>query len=181
MSNVDNPNGFQWTNHGKPFPGTIATFIKLATVNTAIFQNDVVREVDGATGSEEAAALEPFGTGTPGVTIPTGVALDFGPSATKTRHHVIVDKDVQYVAQDDDDTDGLVLADMGKRTNVSTGTGSTTTGFSGHEIDEATVDATETDVRDLLLLRLFPAPDNAFGPHARILVKFRSVSQSPVV
>jgi hypothetical protein len=179
MANRDNPNGFQFLSIGRPYPPRIRTFIKLAAVATAIFQNDVVHEVDGASGSGEAAAVEPFGTGTPGTTIPLGVALNYGPTLTKTRHHVIVDKDAEYVAQDDGDTDGLALTDMGKRTNVSTGAGSTLTGYSGHEIDEATVHASAA--RDLLLLRLYPDPLNAFGSsHARVIVKFRSVSEAPL-
>jgi hypothetical protein len=178
MANQDAPNGFQYHSLHSSRPPVTETFIKLSSVGTAIFKNDVVHEVDGASGSENAAAIEPFGTGTPGTTIPLGVTVDFGAANLKTRHHVITEIKTYYHAQDDADTDGLALADMGKRTNVSVGAGSTTTKYSGHEIDETTVHASAA--RDLLLLRLLPIPNNAFGANSRVIVRFRALSQSPL-
>lgn len=178
MANRDNPNGLMYSSLNRPFPPLIRTFIKLAAYGTAIFQNDAVHEVNGAAGSENAPAIEPWASATPGTTIPLGVAINYGPLSTKTRHHVIVDRDAEYHAQDNDDTDGFVLADMGQRANIEAGAGSTVTGFSGHELDESTLHASAA--RDVLLLRLWPDPDNVFGEHARILVKFRAVSESPL-
>lgn len=178
MANVDNPNGLQYGSWNVPYPPITKAFVKLAGVATGIFKNDVVHEVNGASGSGIAAAIEPFGTGTPGTTIPLGVALDYGAASTKTVHHIIVDKNAEYHAQDNDDTDGLVLADMGQRCNIEANAGSTVTLYSGHELDESTLHA--SDAKDVLLLRLLDAPDNVFGEHARIVVKFRSVSENPL-
>ncbi len=178
MPNVDNPNGLQYSSINRPFPPLTRTFIKLAAYGVAIFENDVVLGVAGATGSENNQAIESWAAATPGTSIALGVARNYGPVSTKTRHHVIVDKDAQYHAQDNDDTDGITLADIGKRANVEAGAGSTLTGFSGHELDESTVHA--SSYRDVLLLGLWGDPLNVFGEHARILVKFISVQEEPL-
>lgn len=178
MPNVDAPNGLIYSSINQGHPPLTRTFIKLAAVGTAIFQNDVVHELNGATGSENAAAIEPWGTATPGTTIPLGVAINYGAVSSRTRHHVIVDPGAEYHAQDNDDTDGLVLADMGQRINVEAGVGSALTGYSGHELDESSLHA--SNAKDVLLLRLWPDPLNAFGEHARIIVKFRATSEQPL-
>jgi hypothetical protein len=178
MANSDNPYGLQYMSMNRGFPPRIRTHIKIATYGTAIFQNDAVHEVNGAATSDPAAAIEPWASATPGTTIPLGVALNYGAASTKTRHHVIVDPDAEYHAQDNDDTDGFVIADMGQRCNIEANAGSTTTGFSGHELDESTLHV--SDAKDVLLLRLYPDPLNAFGEHARIIVKFRATSERPL-
>lgn len=178
MANVDNPNGLHYCSWNRPYPPLTKLFVKLAAVTTGIFKNDAVHEVNGATGSGIAGALEPWGTATPGTTIPLGVAIDHAPASTRSVHHVITDKNAEYHAQDNDDTDGLVLADMGQRINIEAGAGNTVTKFSGHELDESSLHA--SDAKDVLLLRLLDVPDNVFGEHARIVVKFRSVSEEPL-
>lgn len=176
MSNRDNPHGFQYLSVNRPYPPLTRTFFKQVGEALAIFQNDVVHQLAGVTGFD-AAPIQAFGGGTPGTSIPLGVAINYGPASTKTRHHVIVDNDAEFEAQDDADTDGLAAANMGLNALVSTGAGSTLTGYSGHEIDEAAISTSATG-NDLKLLRLFPAPDNVFGPHARILCKFLRLKEN---
>ena len=170
MANVDYANGFQYSSLGVSAPPIIGVYEKQSSQGTAIFRNDVVHAIAGVTGFNKPP-IEPFGTGTPGTTIPLGVALDYGAASTRTPHHVIVDPFARYHAQDDDDTDGLVAANMGLNALVSTGAGSTTTEFSGHEIDEAGI-ATSATATDIHLIGLYPHPENAFGEHARIIVSF---------
>lgn len=177
MANVNAPHGFQYVSVNRPYPPLTRTFLKQAGQATAIFQNDVVHEIAGVTGFD-AAPIEPFGTGTPGTTIPLGAALNYGPASTKTRHHVIVDNDAEFEAQDDGDVDGLAAANMGLNALVSTGAGSTITGYSGHQIDEAGV-TTSATAADLKLLRLYPDPNNAFGSkYVRVLCKFLRLKEN---
>jgi hypothetical protein len=176
MANVDNPHGFQYVSKGCPYPPLVRTYEKQVGQATAIFQNDVVHQIAGVTGFNKAP-IEPFGTGTPGTTIPLGASLNYGAALTRTRHHVIVDTQAEFEAQDDDDTDGLVAANMGLNALVSTGTGSATTGFSGHEIDEAGI-VTSATAADVKLIGLYPDPNNVFGEHARILCKFLRLKEN---
>jgi hypothetical protein len=161
MANVDNPHGFQYVSKNCQYPPITRIYEKQSSQATAIFQNDVVHQIAGVSGFNKAP-IEPFGTGTPGTTIPLGVALNYGQASTRTKHHVITDTTAEFEAQDDDDTDGLVAANMGLNALVSTGAGSTLTGFSGHEIDEAGV-TTSATAADVKLIGLYPDPNNVFA------------------
>lgn len=174
MANVDNPIGFQYLSMGKPYPPRTRTYEKQSGFGTAIFQNDCVMAIAGVTGFN-APPIESFST--PGTLIPLGISLNYGAASTRTRHHVIVDVDQEFVAQDDADTDGIVAADLGSNALVSIGAGSVLTGFSGHEIDEAGITTSGT-ASELRLLRLFPDPLNNFGSHARIILKFVRLSEA---
>lgn len=171
MSNVDAPHGFAHVSNDGPYPPRIRTFQKLVGVATAIFQHDVVHAVGGKN-------IEPFSTGTPGTTVPLGIALTRGAASTASRHSVLIARpDVEFEAQDDNDTDGIIEANLNKNANINTGAGSAITGFSGHEIDEASIAATAT--LDLKLIKLFAYPNNEFGPHARIVVTFNKCRENP--
>lgn len=176
MSNSDRPHGLESTQLAQPYPEFIEPFVKLVGYGTAIFKNDVVYEVDGAAGSGDAPAIQAWGSATPGTTIPLGVACNYAPTLTRSTHEVITSPFTRYEAQDNSDTDGFVLADMGQRANIEANAGSTTTELSGHELDESTLHATST--RDVRLHRLLGLPDNDFGPWSRIIVSFLRTSQS---
>jgi hypothetical protein len=133
-----------------------------------------VGEIAGVTGFSKAP-IEALTT--PGTSIPLGVNMNYAPLSTRSRHHVIVDVDAEYEAQDDSDTDGLTAANMGLNALVSLGAGSTTTGFSGHEIDEAGI-VTSATASDVHLIGLYPDPNNNFGPWARVLCKFNRLREA---
>lgn len=172
MANVDNPHGFAFVNLGGSdgHPPRTRLYSHLASYSVAIFRNDVVYQPAGVAATDPPP-VKPLGDGgTPGTTVPLGVARQYIPASTFGLCEVIVDQRAEYEAQDDDDTDGFVAENMGLNALVSTGAGSTLTEFSGHEIDEAAID-TDTD-NDVHLLRLYKDPKNAFGAHARILCRF---------
>lgn len=172
MANVDNPNGFSFTSLNNPNPPDTKNYIKLVGVGTAIFQQDVVFHAASSTLTEGKSGITPLGT--PGSTIIVGVAQNRGAASTRTRHSVIVDPRAEYIAQDDGDTNGVDATQAGLNANTSLGAGSATTGFSGHEIDEATIAADATF--DLQLIGLAPdvsAVGNAFGSsHVRMICRF---------
>jgi hypothetical protein len=174
MANVDNPTGFAFTSLNNPNPPDTKRYIKLVGVAQAIYQQDVVFQAASSTLSEGKGAITPIGT--PGTTVIMGVAQNRGVASLKTRHHVIVDPRAEFIAQDDGDTDGVGATQANDNANVSLGTGSDVTGFSGHEIDEASIAVTAT--LDLQLIALAPdisAVGNAFGSsHVRMICKFHN-------
>lgn len=176
MANDNRPHGLESTQLSQPYPEFIEPFVKVVGASLAIFKNDVVYEVDGTTGSEDAPAIQAFGSGTPGTTIPLGVAVNYGAALSKTRHDIITSPYTRYEAQDNGSTDGFALADMGQRCNILASAGSTVTELSGHLLDEASLHATAT--RDVRLHRLLGVTDTAFGQYSRIIVSFLRTSQS---
>ncbi len=169
MANVNQPHGFGFVSIGMPFPPRVRTFNKVVGFGTAIFQQDVCCLTAGAAGAGTSAPLEPLTT--PGTTIAVGVSLNFGAASTATRHHVITAQAAEFEAQDDNSTDGLILTNMGLNANATLTAGNTTTGFSKHQIAEAGI---TTSGMDMHLLRLYPDVNNAFGPNARIIIKFNT-------
>ena len=162
MANVNNPHGLRplMRTLAGGFP-TIEEFDKAAGYATAIFINDAVNRV--ADGSIEASA-------TPGTTLYTGVSLNYGKPSKATKHQVIVSPDAIYEAQDNGAVDGFNAADMGLNCNLALGSGNATTLISGHKLDEAS--ANTTNSLDVKLLKLLDVPDNAAGSYSRVEVMF---------
>lgn len=169
MANLNAPHGLQavGTTHGGPYE--IEEFGKVVGY-TAIFIGDAVNRV--ADGSIEASA-------TPGTTLYSGVSLNYGPTLTVTNHQVIISPETIFEAQDDNDTDGFAAADMGLNTNLNVASvaGSTLTGISGHQIDEGSINTTNT--LDVHLRRLFPISGNAYGANSRIEITFNKHRMAP--
>ena len=178
MANVNNPNGFNYVSVGKPYPPRTRVFNKLVGSGTAIFQNDVVYSPAGSSGQDQPpVASFNDGTAVVGTTIPQGVAVNFGSASLATRHSVIVDLDAEYQAQDNDPTTGMLATDMGKNANLDKGSvaGSSTTGFSGMQLDKSGVTAvpsTSATAFEFHLLKRWLDVFNAYGPNCRVLVKF---------
>lgn len=160
MPNVNNPHGLRpIMRNFDGGPSEAREFSKTAAVATAIFRNDAVCIVTGAT-------IQP-GRATAFV----GVSLDYGKASTLTQHRIIASPTAIFVAQDNDAAVGLLAADLGKNANLSTAVaGNAIQGISGMQIDKASVATTNT--LDLMLLNLHPVPDNDFGPNARVEVLF---------
>jgi len=176
MANVNNPTGFEFHSSPGPFPPRTRTLIKLVGVGTAIFINDVVHRLAGTSLTEGHDAVEPFGTGTPGTTIPGGVALNYGAASTRTRHSVIVDDNAEYHAQDDGDSTGLAATNIGQNANVVATAGNATTFQSKHQIDGST--ANTTNSLDLYLIALLPRSGNDFGSDfVRTICRFNKLSE----
>ena len=171
MANRDNPHGLRPLGRtlggGCPF---LVQFSKAVGYGTAIFRHDAVARA--ADGSIDKAI-------TPGTTLYSGVALDYGAANTATDHLVIIDPTALYEAQDNDDTDGIAAADLGLNANLELNAGNATTKQSGHEIDESTVATTAT--LDVKLLALYNSADNEHGAWARIEIMFNKHRMNPAV
>jgi hypothetical protein len=164
MANVNNPFGLRslgvTLSGGAP---QIELYDKVVGYGTAVFPGDAVNQV--ADGSIEKSA-------TPGSTLFSGVALDYGAALKATDHLVIVSPDAIFVTQCDDDATGLVAADRGLNCNLILGAGSATTLKSAHQLDTSTKQTTST--LDMKLRRLFGVPDNAYGEWSRWEVVFNN-------
>jgi hypothetical protein len=163
MANVDNPHGLAYL--GRTEDGGFAKvrhFAKDASEGGAIYPGDVViRENDG---NIKAG-------GTPGTSLYTGVAQNWGALSTLTDHAVITSPSALFEAQDNNASDGFAAGDLGMNANLEFNSGNATTKKSGHEINETGADGT-TATLDVQLLDLLRVSNNAFGAWSRIIVKF---------
>lgn len=169
MPNTDNPQGL------RPLMRTLAgglasvePFTKAASYGTALFQWDAVARA--ADGTIDKAI-------TPGTTAYSGVNLNYGAASTLTDHLVVTSPDALFVAQDNDDSDGLAEADMGLNANLELNAGSAATLLSGHEIDEST--AATTNSLDVKLLRKWDVLNNAYGEFCRVEIIFNKHRMAP--
>ncbi len=171
MANTNNPHGLRplgWClGGGMPYYRTLS---KVVGYGTAIYPFDVVAQVSG--GAIQIPA-------TPGTTLISGVALDYGALSKATDHLVCVSPEAVYEAQDDDTVTGIVATQMGLNANLVYSAGTLATKKSGHQIDQDVIDVTAT--YDVHLLQLLNVPDNAFGPNARIEIVINKHRMNPGV
>ncbi len=129
---------------------------KVAGYGTRIRPFDVVNRV--ADGSLERSI-------TPGTTLISGVALNFGAASTATDHIIIEDPFQLFMAQAGGST-GLAEADAGFNANISLG--STDVNFSDDIVDDGT-EATGATL-DLKIHDKLKQPDNAWGQYVKVVV-----------
>jgi hypothetical protein len=167
MPNVDNPHGLRPTMrnfHGGPVE--TKEMYKPSSSGTAIFRNDAVCV---STGGQIIAGRS---------TAFCGVSLDYGALSTLTPHKVIVSPAAVFEAQDNNDTDGIAAANIGKNADIEANAGNASTLVSGHEIDESTINTNNT--LDVMILGLHESPDNDYGSYCRVEVMFNRHFFNPV-
>lgn len=165
---------------GGSWSDAIETFI-LDGSHSAMYIGDVVKMTsDGY--------LDIFAAGDSAVTaigVVVGVEVNRGlnvvtefpgymPANVAGKVFVVTDPNVLFEVQEDGVGGSLALADVGQNIEIINGTGSTSTGLSGIEIDSSTKATTAT--LPFRLLKLVNRPDNELGstatPKARWIVKF---------
>lgn len=175
MANTDRPRGARPVNRdGSPYNGSLRKVQVDASNGTAIFRGDfVVREADGNYTPATAGATNVID----GVCV--GVVVDRATAATEhpgylpasTAGYILIAPAAScyFQIQEDGDTTPLTAAARGARVNFVAGTGSTTTGVSGHEIDSDSVGTNAT--YQLSLIDYIEAEDNEAGAYADWIVK----------
>ena len=180
--NADRKNGFVpvGTITGAPWNDSVEV-ITLDGGHSAMYIGDVIKMTsDGypdifAAGDSAVTALGVV----VGVEVNRGLdaATEFPgymPANVAGKVHVVTDPNVIFEVQEDGVGGSLALADVGLNIEIINGTGSTSTGISGMEIDSSTKATTAT--LPFRLLKLVNRPDNELGstvtPEARWLVKF---------
>lgn len=168
MANINSPHGcFPLGINLAGGAPTIEEFTKVVGDGQAIFRYDPVARVAG--GAISAASISP------GTTLYSGVALDYGALSTATTHKVITSPDALYEAQGD--STGVAAANLGLNANLALNAGDATTKKSGAVINHVgiAVDAT----LDVHLLRLFANADNVAGAYARVEIVFNKHRMAP--
>ena len=193
MANTDAAYGFRPVGDlsGGPYNGPVNPYYINASYGTALFVGDPVQVVAGGsnTSTVTAQGVGVFPAGTlPSIEIGvvgastywSGVIVGFAPRAANLEQIyspastegvalVADDPNVLLQVQDDGDTTQLAAADVGLNVTPVSGSGSTTTGLSGWEIDSSS--AATTNTLQLRLLRLVNREDNAIGANAEWIVK----------
>jgi hypothetical protein len=159
MANVDNPRGFWPIRHLTG--GVIRTEEFILTTGATVYPGDVLKAVDA--GTVEAAAADA------GVIV-IGVAAEYvsdSGSAGGKKVKVYADPYIAFGVQADSGTSPALTAVFSTANHVAT-TGNTTTKTSLQELDASDI---ETGGQ-FEVLGIVEAPDNAWGEHVDLVVRF---------
>lgn len=158
------------TINGGPATGGINKYIVPASDATALFVGDAVKSAgtattDGIPTITQAAA----GNNIRGVVIgfepdPDNLTLTYRPASTLRT--VLVCDDPWAIFEIQSNGTG-VATDMAANADLTVGSGSTITGLSGMQLDEATVTSSSAQLR---ILRVYPVLDNALGASVKYVV-----------
>lgn len=177
MANADAPFGLRpvMMMDGSPWNGQAIKCQFRAGDSTAAFIGDLV-ELDATPGTEGvptvtqgAAATSNgfFGVVTSFEYDPTDLELKYRAASTQRICHVVPALDAIFEIQEDSVGSNLALTNIGQTVDVIVGSGSTTTGLSGMEIDSSNVGTG----LNLQILGLVDREDNAVGANANWLVR----------
>lgn len=179
MANVDTPFGFKPIEHlnGNPWNGKTRVYYIPATDNTAVFIGDPVKSAGDAdaTGRFPTVAQAAAGNLIRGIAVGFAdqpyVAFDttnqyrkYRPAATAMYVFVVDDPDVIFEIQEDSVGNSIGTAMLGLNTDITVGSGSTSTGISAVELDSSD---TATAAGQCKMLGLVDRPDNELGNHAK--------------
>ena len=181
MANADMPRGLVPVRHvsGAPYNGSFREYSVAAGNGTAIYVGDPVTTVGVGTAQTingkvmldvvQAATGNVITGVVVGVAPDTATSLPYRAASTQRVLYVCDDPDVLFMIQEVSGGTALTANDLGLNANFVVGSGSTTTGYSGVELDNTTEATTNT--LDLKLVGFLNAPDNAIGEHAKWLVR----------
>ena len=198
MANLDRPSGLTPVKHlsGAPWNGKANVYYLPVGDNTATFIGDVVK----LAGSADATGMYPtVAQSAAGDVTNVGVVIGFGlqpevmgnpdnpnmkyrAAATAMYCLVVDDPFVIFEVQEDSAGGAIAYTSVGLAANFVVGSGSTTTGKSGMELDSSDV-STDT-AGNLRILRAVNRPDNAIGEYCKwevLLVEHAYREQATVV
>lgn len=191
MANSDTPFGLKPIRHahGAPYNGAGRWYYINASYGTALFIGDPVTIVSG--GSNTSSITVPGGGEFPAGTLPSiqaasaggpvvGAIVSFAaqPTDLETTYSKASTQGVAFVADDPDliweiqEVSGgtaLTAADVGLNASFVAGSGSTSSGLSGYELNNGT--EASTAGLELKIIALANRVDNAIGEHAKWEVK----------
>jgi len=188
MANVDRPNGLRPVKYqsGAPYNGEANMYLCPAANGTATFVGDLVvyGGTAGAAGTVvngiDVEGMPTIAQGVAGTGPFVGVVVAFLPNQdnlsqkyrlSSTNRIALVADSPNLLCEIQEVSGGTALAAtaVGLNANVVVGSGDTTTGASGMELNNATEAGTVS--LDLKIVGLVKRPDNAIGEHAKWLVK----------
>lgn len=179
MANADIVKGLSPAYHqdGSPYNGQVMEFHVPSSDATAIFVGDPVKlagsaDADGIPDVAQAAV----GNVVVGVMVGRArVTRDdeiYRPASTEAYIFVATDPDIVYEVQEDSVGGALAATNVGQNASFIVGTGSTTTGLSGVELDSST--AATTSTLDLQIVRLVRRADNEIGTNGKWYVRLNN-------
>lgn len=150
MANVDRVNGFRPVMHlsGAPYNGARTAYAVASGDSTALFVGDLVK-LAGSADSEGRRTVAQAAAGNACIGVVVGFDIDptnldtpqYRAASTARVVYVADDPSLIFEAQADD---ALAADDHGLNVNFVVGSGSTTTGASGMEVDSSTKATTAT-------------------------------------
>lgn len=179
MANADVPSGLRPVSmlDGSPYSASVRIFATASGDATAIFLGDPVilsGTVSTVRGRDypdvdQAATGDVIAGVVVGVLPETDDSLIYRAASTTRLLAVETGKDVLFEIQEVSGGTALTMAAIGLNANIVVGSGSTTTGQSGVELNNATEATTNT--LDVQIVDLAPRADNEAGEHAKWLVR----------
>lgn len=179
MANVDTPFGLRPVRYlsGAPYNGAANVYTTASGDATAIFVGDPVilsgtaQTVNGVTYADvDQAATGDVITGVVVAVLPeTRDSLIYRAASTVRRLLVADDPGLLFEIQEVSGGTALTTAAIGLNANIVVGSGSTSTGQSGVELNNATEATTNT--LDVQIVGIANREDNAAGEHAKWLVR----------
>jgi hypothetical protein len=179
MANVDSPFGLRPVRHisGAPYNGAVQEFSTAAGNATAIFIGDPVtitgaaQTIDGQVYQDVAQAVT---TGVVdgvvvGVKAVTHESAPYRLASTQRILFVATDPDLIFEIQEVSGGTALTATDSGLTAAFVVGTGSTTSGLSGVELNND--GEANTNTLDLKIIRPVNRADNEIGEHCKWLVR----------
>ena len=179
MANTDTPFGFKPVGHllGVPWSGKANVYYIPAGNATALFKGDAVKSTGSADatgkfpGVVQAAATDVirgviigFGDNPYTMTHPDTPNRDYLPISTEAYVLVVDDPFVIFEIQEDSAANNMDADMLGLQTDIAVGSGSTSTGKSGMELDSSD---TATALGQCKLLRVVNREDNALGTNCK--------------
>lgn len=178
MANADTPFGLRPVRHldGSPYSGAVTEYSTATGDATAIFIGDPVilsgtsQTIDGVVymDVDQAATGDVIAGVVVGVKPVTESSLAYRAASTQ-RILYVAPPSLIYEIQEVSGGTALTANDAGLNANFVVGSGSTTTGYSGVELNNATEATTNT--LDLQIVGFVNRPDNEIGEHAKWYVR----------
>jgi hypothetical protein len=188
MANADAPFGFRPVNRdGSPYNGATRRVVFAAGDTTATFIGDAVKtagtSIDGYATVAQCAAGDPvLGVIVGFEASPTDLEAQYRKASTQRFARMAPVDNVFFEVQSDDDTTALAITDVGLNANFIVGSGSTTSGFSGMELDSSS--AATTNSLDLQIQEFPERADNLLAgtgsTNKNVIVKFNDPQTKPV-
>jgi hypothetical protein len=179
MANPDTPFGLTPRKYlsGAPYNGAVNIYSVAAGNGTAIFVGDLVtlagtsQTIDGVVYPDvvQSATGDVFQGAVVGILPVTADSLIYRAASTQRLIAVADDPNLVFEIQEVSGGTALTADAIGLNANVVVGSGSTVTGQSGMELNNAT-EATDLAL-DLKITGFLNAPDNAVGEHAKWFVR----------
>jgi len=187
MANADAAFGFRPVNRdGSPYNGATIRCVFPSTDTTAAFIGDAVKLAGSSVGSYPTVTQCAAGDPVYGVVVafeanPDSLSDQYRKASTQRYCQVVIASNSYFEVQSDDDTTVLAEADVGLNANFIVGSGSTTYGTSGMELDSSGLSTTNT--LDLQVVALVDRADNLLSgtgsTNKNAIVQFNDPQNKP--